>query len=45
VFWIVFSPQRHLREMPAPIEDEHAAQEHVGTQWGFGETHPVDESA
>jgi MFS family permease len=21
VFWIVFSPQRHLREMPEPIED------------------------
>ena len=22
VLWIVFSPQRHLREMPEPIEDE-----------------------
>jgi hypothetical protein len=21
VFWIVFSPQRHLREMPEPIDD------------------------
>ena len=22
ILWIVFSPQRHLREMPEPIEDE-----------------------
>jgi hypothetical protein len=22
VLWIVFSPQRHLREMPEPVEDE-----------------------
>jgi hypothetical protein len=22
VLWIVFSPQRHLREMPEPIDDE-----------------------
>jgi MFS family permease len=45
VLWIVFSPQRHLREMPEPIEDEPAQQEPAGTQWGFGEAHPVDESA
>ena len=45
VLWIVFSPQRHLREMPEPIEDEPAQQESAGTQWGFGEARPVDESA
>jgi MFS family permease len=27
VLWIVFSPQRRLREMPEPIEDEHLAAE------------------
>jgi MFS family permease len=27
VFWIVFSPQRHLREMPEPIDDSVAAPE------------------
>ena len=43
VLWIVFSPQRHLREMPEPLEDEPAPEEHVGTQWGFGG--PADESA
>jgi MFS family permease len=45
VLWIVFSPQRHLREMPEPIEDEPAQQGPAGTQWGFGEARPVDESA
>ncbi len=27
ILWIVFSPQRHLREMPEPIEDEPRANE------------------
>ncbi len=26
VFWIVFSPQRHLRDMPEPIDDEVATE-------------------
>ena len=25
--WILFSPQRHLREMPEPIEDEPVTEE------------------
>jgi MFS family permease len=45
VLWIVFSPQRHLREMPEPIEDEPAQEDPAGTQWGFGDARPVDESA
>ncbi len=27
--WLLFSPQRHLREMPAPIDDEAAVEEGV----------------
>ena len=27
VLWIIFSPQRHLREMPEPIEDEPVSDE------------------
>ncbi len=46
VLWIVFSPQRHLREMPEPIEDATAPAEEPGeTQWGFGDARPADESA
>lgn len=46
VLWIVFSPQRHLREMPEPIEDAPAPAEEPGeTQWGFGDARPADESA
>jgi len=26
VLWIVFSPQRHLRDMPEPVDDELAAE-------------------
>jgi hypothetical protein len=26
VFWIVFSPQRHLRDMPEPVDDEVATE-------------------
>jgi len=26
VLWIVFSPQRHLRDMPEPVDDEFAAE-------------------
>jgi MFS family permease len=29
ILWIVFSPQRHLREMPEPIDDEAALEEGV----------------
>jgi hypothetical protein len=45
VLWIVFSPQRHLREMPEPIADEPAQPEPGGTEWGFGDPLPADESA
>jgi MFS family permease len=45
VLWIVFSPQRHLREMPEPVEDEPAVQEPGATQWGFADPRPADESA
>ena len=34
VFWIVFSPQRHLRDMPEPIDDE------VATETGLEEAVP-----
>jgi predicted MFS family arabinose efflux permease len=30
ILWIVFSPQRHLREMPEPIDDGQAAPEPAG---------------
>jgi MFS family permease len=45
VLWIVFSPQRHLREMPEPVEDEPGVQEPGATQWGFADPRPADESA
>jgi predicted MFS family arabinose efflux permease len=34
VFWIVFSPQRQLRDMPEPIDDE------VATETGLEEAVP-----
>ena len=30
VLWIVFSPQRHLREMPEPVDDEAAVEDALG---------------
>ena len=30
VLWIVFSPQRHLREMPEPVADEPSATDGSG---------------
>jgi predicted MFS family arabinose efflux permease len=27
VLWIIFSPQRHLREMPEPVDDDAAKEE------------------
>jgi MFS family permease len=37
ILWIVFSPQRHLREMPAPIEDEPRVEELGPTVPGIGD--------
>jgi MFS family permease len=37
VLWIVFSPQRHLREMPEPIEDEPMTTELGPTVPGAGD--------
>ncbi|MGH3079221.1 MAG: MFS transporter [Gaiellaceae bacterium] len=47
VLWIVFSPQRHLREMPEPIEDEPAAAAELGAALsGVGDPRPAtDETA
>jgi len=45
VLWIVFSPQRHLREMPEPIEDEpHVAELGPGVP-GFGDPLPASDNA
>jgi MFS family permease len=37
ILWIVFSPQRHLREMPEPIEDEPRVEELGPTVPGIGD--------
>jgi hypothetical protein len=37
VLWIIFSPQRHLREMPEPIEDEPPAAELGAALPGIGD--------
>jgi hypothetical protein len=43
ILWIVFSPQRHLRELPEPVEDEPAATDPGEARWGaFGEPQPTD---
>jgi Na+/melibiose symporter-like transporter len=45
VLWIVFSPQRHLREMPAPIEDEpHVTELGAGVP-GIGDPLPATDNA
>lgn len=44
VFWIVFSPQRHLREMPEPIDDETASADLGPTVPGIGDPLPADGS-
>jgi MFS family permease len=41
--WILLSPQRHLREMPEPIEDEPVPAELGATQWGLRDPLPADE--
>jgi MFS family permease len=41
VLWIVFSPQRHLREMPEPVEDEPVAAELGPTFPGAGDPLPA----
>lgn len=43
VLWIVFSPQRHLREMPEPIDDETVATEAGPTVPGIGEPLPAND--
>ena len=44
VLWIVFSPQRHLREMPEPIEDEPRTTELGATLPGVADPlSPVDD--
>jgi MFS family permease len=40
--WIVFSPQRHLREMPEPIHDEPPAAAADPGAAGFGSPLPAD---
>ena len=45
VLWIVFSPQRHLREMPEPIDDETVATEAGPTVPGTGEPLPANDPA
>ena len=37
ILWIVFSPQRHLREMPEPIEDEPRTDELGAALPGIGD--------
>jgi MFS family permease len=46
VFWILFSPQRHLREMPEPIEDEPRTTELGASLPGVADPlSPLDEPA
>jgi MFS family permease len=45
VFWIVFSPQRHLREMPEPIEDVAVATELGATMPGVADPLPAADDA
>ena len=45
VLWIVFSPQRHLREMPEPIADEPVSSELGAALPGFGEPLPLADDA
>jgi hypothetical protein len=41
ILWIVFSPQRHLREMPEPIaDDEPAPAEDRPDVYGFASSFP-----
>ncbi len=44
ILWIVFSPQRHLREMPEPVED-HPPAEAGPTAPGAGEPVPAGDAA
>ena len=44
VLWIVFSPQRHLREMPEPIEDEPRPDELGAALPGIGDPLASDAS-
>lgn len=46
VLWILFSPQRHLREMPEPVEEEPRTQELGASVPGVADPlSPVDEPA
>ena len=44
ILWIVFSPQRHLREMPAPVTDEPVASELGPTVPATGDPLPATDS-
>jgi hypothetical protein len=41
ILWIVFSPQRHLRDMPEPIEDEPRTDELGASLPGIGDPLPA----
>jgi MFS family permease len=43
--WLLLSPQRHLREMPEPIEDEHVATELGAGMPGIADPLPVADDA
>jgi MFS family permease len=45
VLWIVFSPQRHLREMPEPVSDEPRETDLVGTVPALADTLAADDAA
>jgi MFS family permease len=43
--WLLLSPQRHLREMPEPIDDEHVATELGAGMPGMADPLPVADDA
>jgi MFS family permease len=45
VLWIVFSPQRHLREMPEPIQEEPHVTELVAGLPAAADPLPADDAA
>jgi MFS family permease len=45
ILWIVFSPQRHLREMPEPLEEEPRVTELGATLPGMGDPLPAADDA
>ena len=45
VFWIIFSPQRHLREMPEPVDEEPHVTELGAALPGMSDPLPADDAA